>query len=145
MLELFEVHVPIAELMLRGSAMFWFLFLVFRFLLRRDVGALGLADVLLLVIVADASQNAMSGDYTTISEGFILVGTIVGWNWLLDWLAYRSPAMRRFVEPGRLLLVDRGRVHMRALRSQLITLDELKAQLRLHGVESVAEVKKCYL
>jgi uncharacterized membrane protein YcaP (DUF421 family) len=145
MFELFAVRVPAAELVLRGSAIFWFLFLVFRFVLRRDVGALGLADVLLLVIVADASQNAMSGDYTTISEGLILVGTIIGWNWLLDWLAFRSRLVRRFVEPDRLMLIDDGKPQFRNLRRQYITLEDLKAQLRLHGVESLDEVRKCYL
>jgi uncharacterized membrane protein YcaP (DUF421 family) len=145
MSELFEVRVPVAELVVRGSAVFWFLFLVFRFVLRRDVGALGLADVLLLVIVADASQNAMSGDYTTVSEGFVLVGTIIGWNLLLDWLAYQSPVVRRLVEPDRLLLVDQGKPLFRNMRRQFITLEDLMAQLRLHGVEKLDEVRKCYL
>ena len=75
--------------MLRGTLVYWLLFLIFRFVLRRDVGAVGIADILLLVIVADAAQNAMSGGYDTFSEGAILVLTIVGWNWLLDFLSYR--------------------------------------------------------
>lgn len=57
------------ELILRGSLVYWFLFLVFRFIMRRDVGAIGTADVLLLVLVADASQNAMTGGYKTVPEG----------------------------------------------------------------------------
>ena len=61
--DLFEVHVPVLELVLRGTLVYWLLFLIFRFLLRRDVGAVGIADILLLVIVADAAQNAMSGGY----------------------------------------------------------------------------------
>ena len=59
--------------MLRGTLVYWLLFLIFRFLLRRDVGAVGIADILLLVIVADAAQNAMSGGYDTFAEGAILV------------------------------------------------------------------------
>src|SRR6478736_8256920 len=98
--DLFEVHVPLLELMLRGTLVYWLLFLIFRFLLRRDVGAVGIADILLLVIVADAAQNAMSGGYDTFSEGAILVLTIVGWNWLLDVLSYRFTAVRRFTTPG---------------------------------------------
>ena len=64
---LFAVHVPVLELVIRGTAVYWFLFLVFRFIIRRDIGALGIADVLLLVILADAAQNAMAGEYSTIS------------------------------------------------------------------------------
>ena len=145
MLELFEVRMPVAELVVRGSAIFWFLFLIFRFVLRRDVSAVGVADVLLLVIVADASQNAMSGQYTTITEGFIMVGTIVGWNWLLDYLAFKSKAARRFVNPGRLLLISDGRPVPRNMQKQYITLDDLKSKLRQQGIESMAAVKKAYL
>ncbi len=67
--DLFAIHVPVSELMLRGTLVFWLLFLIFRFVLRRDVGAVGIADILLLVIVADAAQNAMSGGYDTLTEG----------------------------------------------------------------------------
>ena len=83
---LFALNVSPWELIIRGSVMYWFLFLVFRFLLRRDVGSIGVADVLLVVLIADASQNAMTADYTTVTEGLVLVSTLIGWNYLLDWL-----------------------------------------------------------
>ena len=88
--------------MLRGTLVYWLLFLIFRFVLRRDVGAVGIADILLLVIVADAAQNAMSGGYDTFAEGAILVLTIVAWNWLLDFLSCRFAIVRRFASPQRL-------------------------------------------
>jgi uncharacterized membrane protein YcaP (DUF421 family) len=144
-LDIFEVRMPVAELLIRGSAIFWFLFLLFRFVIRRDLGAVGIADVLLLVIVADAAQNAMSGPYTTITEGFILIATIVGWNLLLDWLAFRFQSFRRFAQPRRLPLVDDGEPQQRNLARQFITLEELQAKLRQQGIESLTEVKKAYL
>src|ERR1044072_5697436 len=87
--DLFSIHVPVLELGVRGTLVYWLLLAVFRFVLRRDVGAVGIADILLLVIVADAAQNAMSGGYDTFAEGAVLVCTIVGWNWLLDVLSWR--------------------------------------------------------
>lgn len=63
---LFALSVPPVELVVRGTAIYWFLFLIFRVVLRRNVGAVAIADVLLLVIVADAAQNAMAGDYKSI-------------------------------------------------------------------------------
>jgi uncharacterized membrane protein YcaP (DUF421 family) len=143
--DLFEVHVPVLELVLRGTLVYWLLFLIFRFLLRRDVGAVGIADILLLVIVADAAQNAMSGGYDTFSEGAILVSTIVGWNWLLDMLAYRFKAVRRFSSPGRLTLIKQGALQRRNLRREYITLDELHEKLREQGIEEIADVKVAYL
>ena len=143
--DLFEIHVPVAELILRGTLVYWLLFLIFRFVLRRDVGAVGIADILLLVIVADAAQNAMSGGYDTFAEGAILVGTIVGWNWLLDFLAFHFLLVRRFATPSRLTLVTRGVPNLRNLRREFISLSELQEKLREQGIEDVREVKVAYL
>ena len=143
--DLFRIHVSIPELMLRGTLVYWLLFLIFRFILRRDVGAVGIADILLLVIVADAAQNAMSGGYDTFSEGAILVLTIVGWNWLLDMLSYRFAMVRQFASPGRLTLIQRGVPQRKNLRREYITMEELHEKLREQGIEKMADVKVAYL
>ncbi len=141
MAELFRIGVDPLELVVRGTLMYWFLFLLFRFVLRRDVGSIGIADVLLLVLIADASQNAMAGGYGTVAEGFILVGTIAGWNYALDWVGYHSPRVRRLIEPPPLLLVSQGRFNRRAMRREMVTNDELMAKLREHGYERLDQVK----
>jgi uncharacterized membrane protein YcaP (DUF421 family) len=142
---LIDINVSPWELVLRGSLMYWFLFLVFRFLLRRDVGSIGVADVLLVVLVADASQNAMTGGYTSVAEGVILVSTLVGWNYLLDWASFRIRAIDRFVEPLPLKLIHRGRVNRKHLRAEMVTMSELWAHLREAGVDSLQEVKSACL
>ena len=143
--ELFAIHMPVREIILRGSAVYWFLFLIFRFVMRRDVGAVGIADILLLVIIADASQNAMAGEYKTIGEGMVLVTTIVGWNFLLDWLSYHSPAIDRFVKPRTAPLIRHGRTIQGTMAREFLTMDELKAKLREQGIERLAEVKSAWL
>jgi len=129
------------ELVARGSAMFWFLYALFRFVLRRDVGSIAMADILILVIIADASQNAMAGEYRSVSDGMVLVGTIVGWNVLVDWLAFRYAWLRRILEAPMVVLVRNGRMQRNALKEQLMSVDELRAKLRDSGVESVSDVK----
>ena len=143
--DLFAIHVSVPELMLRGTLVYWLLFLIFRFVLRRDVGAVGIADILLLVIVADAAQNAMAGGYDTFAEGAILVGTIVAWNWLLDFLSYHFKPVRRFATPSRLTLVERGTPRLRNMRREFITMDELREKLREQGIEDLKDVKAAYL
>ncbi|WP_372828061.1 DUF421 domain-containing protein [Polaromonas sp.] len=142
---LFSLSVNPLELVLRGTAMYWLLFLLFRFVLRRDVGALGIADVLLLVLIADASQNAMSGGYESITDGCILVLTIAGWNYLLDWCSFHSPRIRKFVEPAPLLLVKNGRLLRKNMRRELITMEELWSQLRTQGVKDLGEVQAAFI
>src|SRR5688572_5437836 len=92
--EIFRLTVSPWELMLRGSGIYWFLFLAFRLFVRRDMGSLAISDVLVLMLVADAAQNAMAAEYRSLVDGMILVTTILGWNVLLDWAAYVSPRMR---------------------------------------------------
>jgi uncharacterized membrane protein YcaP (DUF421 family) len=143
--ELFAVHVSPVEIVLRGSVIYWFLFLVFRFLLRRDVASLGIADVLLLVIVADASQNAMAGDYHTVSEGLILLSTIFGWNMLLDALAYRYKWAMKFTTPQTLLLIRHGKFIQKNLRKEMLTPDEVMSKLREQGVIHLRDVRHAYM
>jgi len=136
----FGLSVPPLELIVRGSAMYLLLFLLFRVVVRRRVGAVGMADILVLVIVADAAQNAMAGEYKSVTDGAILVGTILGWDMLIDWANWRFPALRGWLEAPPLLLVRNGRVIHRNLRHEFVTEDELESKLRQQGVKDVSEV-----
>lgn len=138
---LFQFGLDPLELVLRGSLVYWGLFLLFRFLLRRDTGALGIADILLLVLIADASQNAMSGGYDSVADGAVLVLTIAMWSWLMDWASFHFHVVRRWADPPPLVLVRRGALVARNLRREHITVPELMAALREHGIDKLAEVK----
>jgi uncharacterized membrane protein YcaP (DUF421 family) len=136
--------VSLVEIVVRGTVMYLGLFAAMR-LLRREAGALGLADVLVVVLIADAAQNAMSADYRSLTEGFVLVGTIIFWNFLLDWLAYRFPSVRPLIYAPPLPLVENGRCLPRNMRREMISADELEGLLREHGVERVEDVKRAWL
>jgi uncharacterized membrane protein YcaP (DUF421 family) len=94
-----------------------------------------------VVLIADAAQNAMAGSYTSITEGVVLVMTIIFWSWTLNWVAYRSSWFERFVMGPPLPLVRNGKLLRQNMRRELISEDELMSQLRLQGVNSVAEVR----
>jgi uncharacterized membrane protein YcaP (DUF421 family) len=143
--EIFGLSVSPWELVIRGSAMYLFLFLLFRVVIRRRVGAVGMADILILVIIADASQNAMSGEYKSVTDGAILVGTIVTWNMFIDWLNYRVPALQDWLEAPPLLLVQDGRILHRNLRHEFVTEQELQSKLREQGVDDVKQVAKAHM
>ncbi|HSW04616.1 DUF421 domain-containing protein [Aquabacterium sp.] len=129
------------EIVLRGTVMYGFLWALFRFVLHRDTGSLAITDILLLVLIADASQNAMTGGAQSLADGLLLVLTIAGWSYLLDWSSYRWPAVRRWVEPAPLMLVRNGQLLRANLRREMITIDEVKASLREQGIESLDVVK----
>ncbi len=132
----------ILELIIRGSVMYLFIFALLR-LFRREQGSLNTADLLVLLLVADAAQNGMAGEYTSVPEGVVLVTTIIGWNYLLDWLGYHIPAIGRLLAPAPVSLVVNGRVRVDNLRSQMLSRDDLMRQLREQGIDRLSEVKRC--
>ena len=130
----------ILEIFLRGTLTYLALFAIMRFLLKRQTGAVGIADLLVVVLIADAAQNAMGSEYRSVTEGVLLVLTIVGWDYALDWAEYRFPWLRELTRPGPLLLIKNGRLLRRNMRREMITEDELLAELRKDGVDQLAEV-----
>lgn len=133
------------ELVLRGSLIYWFLFLLFRFVLRRDSGSVGLADILVIVLIADAAQNGMSGEYKSVGGAMVLVGTIAGWNYLIDWMAFRYKWFARFAEPRVVTLVKHGRVLHKNLQRGMLTEEELQSQIHQNGIEDFDDVKHARL
>jgi uncharacterized membrane protein YcaP (DUF421 family) len=141
---LFVPTVSLLELVLRGSVMYLFVLIAMR-LFRRESGALSTADLLVVVFVADAAQNAMASEYHSVTEGAVLVATIFGWNYGLDWLGFRFPRMHRLLNPPPLLLIENGRLHRRNLRAEMLTRADLAEHLREQGIEDFADVSRCYL
>jgi uncharacterized membrane protein YcaP (DUF421 family) len=142
---LFRFEISPWELILRGSLIYWFLFFLFRFILRRDAGSVGLADILVIVLIADAAQNGMAGEYKSVSEALVLIGTIAGWNFWIDWMSFRYSWFARFAEPQVVPLIRHGNLLRRNMRHEMLTEEELASQLRQHGIEDAAEVKHAAL
>ena len=141
------VFVPtgsVVELVLRATVMYLLILAGFR-IFRRDAGSLSVSDLLVVVLIADAAQNGMAGEYKSLTEGAIVVSTIFAWNYILDWMAYRFRFVYWLLHPPSLLLIRNGQILYRNLRSQLITRQDLREQLREQGVESIESVKTCYL
>jgi uncharacterized membrane protein YcaP (DUF421 family) len=138
------VFVPtlgIAEIVLRGSIMYLGLFAVIRFMGRRQAGNFGPADLLVIVLIADAAQNGLGKEYSSVTEGLILVLTILAWEYLIDWLQYRYPALRPILAAPSLTLIEDGRLNEINLRKELLTEDELRSQLREKDVLRYDDVK----
>ncbi len=143
--ELFVFFVSPWELMLRGSLMYWFIFILLRLAGRRDFGSIGSADVLLIVLIADAAQNAMSAEYESVAEGMVLVGTLILWSVIVDRASYFFPPVNRLLEPGRVCLIKDGVMQLRGMRREYVTRTELMSELRQQGIEDLSEVRRAYM
>ena len=141
---LFTPDMPLLEIFVRGTIVYFSLFVLLR-ILRREAGTIGLADLLVIVLIADAAQNAMSGDYTSITDGLLLVVTIIAWNYVLDWVGFHVPGVGRFLHPPPLPLIDKGRMLRHNMRREFVSEDELMSHLREQGVDDVAQVRRAYI
>jgi uncharacterized membrane protein YcaP (DUF421 family) len=136
---------PPLEILSRGTIMYWCLFLLLRFLLRRDTGSAGISGILFVVLLGDAAQNAMIGNGHTVVDGGLLIATLAAWNLLLDWLGIHFKAIARLTEAPPILLVRNGRMMDRNMRRELVTREEIEAGLRNKGLESFDRVKAMYM
>ncbi len=143
--ELFVPAHSIAEMIVRGTLMYLGLFLIFRFVVGRQSSSIGLADILVVVLIADAAQNAFAKEYKSISEGIALVLTIVFWDFALDWLGYHNRFFAWLSKPAPLPLVRDGKMLFKNMRRELISPDELRSQARQQGIDDIADVKMACL
>jgi len=138
--EMFVPDRPVLEVLVRGTVMYLSLFLMLRFVLKRESSGLGMTDVLVVVLIADAAQNALAGEYRSIPDGVLLVATILFWSYALNYLGYRFPLFERLVHPPPLPLVRDGRMLRRNMRRELVTVTELESLLREQGVTDLSQV-----
>ncbi len=141
----FSFDTPVLEIIVRGSLTYLALLVMMRVVLKRQSGSLGITDVLVIVLIADASQNAMAGSYNSVPDGILLVSTLIFWNFALDWLGYRIPFIERLLTPSPLMLVLNGKMLRRNMREELVTVDDLMSQLRLQGIDDIEQVKRAFL
>jgi uncharacterized membrane protein YcaP (DUF421 family) len=142
---MFRPDTPLLEIFIRGTVMYVCLFFLLRIVLRRQSGSTGMSDLLVLVLLADAAQNAMSGQYQSITDGLLLVGVIVGWSYLFDFLAYHSDRAARIIRPRPMRLIEDGQVSTRNLRRELVSEKELRGLLREQGIQDVRRVKEAWM
>jgi uncharacterized membrane protein YcaP (DUF421 family) len=134
----------LVAVLVRGTIMYLGMFVLLR-VFRRHAGSVSIADLLLIVIIADAAQNGMAGEARSVTEALLLIGVIIFWDYTLDWLGFKSRMLARIMQPQPLLLVKNGRMLRRNMQKELITEEELMAQLRQNGIGDISEVSECRL
>lgn len=136
---------PILEIVVRGTATYVALYFLMRIVGRRESASVGVTDILVIVLVADAASTGMNGDSQTLGDGFILVLVILFWSVAIDALAYRFRWFRKIAKAGPKPLIEDGGYVRSTLRREFMTNDEVMTQLRLRGVEDISQVHRAYL
>ena len=140
--KMFVPSLSLWEIIIRGTLTYWFCFLYIRFF-RRGAGQLGIADLLFITLISDASQNAMAGEYDSVTEGCLLVGVLVFWDYTINWLGFRSVIFSKLSDPEAVLLIKNGVLQRQNMKKELISESELLGMLREQGVDDLKTVKTC--
>ncbi len=143
--ELFAPSMHLGEIAVRGTVVFLALLLLMRVAGQREAGGLGITDLLVVVLIAQAASGGLSGDGTSITDGLLLVVTVLFWSVVVDALAYRFPHLARVVKARPRVLARDGELDRRALHREFMTRDEVMSQLRLHGIGDLDEVERVVL
>ena len=133
------------EVVIRGTVVYFAIFIILRAIAKQLSGGINLADLLLLVLVADAAQNALAGEYNSITDGLVLVSTLAFWSYFIDWLGYKWPAAGRLLHPAPVELVKDGKELVRNMRRELITHEELMTHVRQAGAQELGQVKRAWM
>lgn len=137
---MWEMSLPWWHFVVRGVIVYGFLLVLLRMTGKRQVGQLAPFDLILLLVLSNAVQNAMTGGDNSVPGGLITAATLVGVNWVVGYATFRSKWLEAIVEGRPVVLVHDGRVDERALRRMQLTHHELAGALRAAGVASPEKV-----
>jgi uncharacterized membrane protein YcaP (DUF421 family) len=142
---IFDPSVPLLEIFARGTVVYLGLLALLRVVGQRETGAIGLHDLLVVVLIAEAIQQGLTGGYNAVPDGLMIVVVILAWSVAIDAIAWRWPRLGSIVKPRPKLLIEDGKINQKALLRELMTYDEVLSQLRLHGIEDPSQVKRAYI
>ena len=129
----------------RTAIVYVVLVIGFRLLGKRTAGQLSTLGLVVLLIVANAVQNAMVGENTTLIGGLLAAAVILGLDLGLNRLADRWKPLREWLDGVPTLLVENGVVDLATLRAEGVSERELATALRQSGLLTAAEARAVYL
>ena len=142
---MFATSVPLLESVVRGTVTYLVVLLLMRLVGQREAGGIGITDVLLVVLVAQAAAPGLSGEADSITDSVVSVVTILLWSVVIDALSYRFPAMSHLLKSRPKPLIHQGRLNRRVMRREFMTEEEVTEQLRLYGVQDISSVERAYI
>jgi uncharacterized membrane protein YcaP (DUF421 family) len=143
--EMFELAMPWWEFVLRASIVYFILLVMIRVSGKRTMGQFTPFDMLLVVLLGNAVQNALLGKDTSIGGGLLLAATLIALNWIVGLVSARSPRVEAIIEGSPVLLARDGKVYRDVLRKELISRADFDKALREAGCTEVDEIRSAVL
>jgi len=136
---------PLAEVVVRSVAVYLFIVLAIRLFGKKELAQLSVIDLVFILLISNAVQNAMVGDNTTLPGGLVAALALFATNFILKRLLFKNKNISELVQGKSVMLVYEGNPIPDNLRHADITLEEIEAAAREHGVEKISQVKLAIL
>lgn len=142
---IFIPALPMLEGVVRGTVTFVALLILMRIVGQRESGGLGVTDVLIIVLVAQAAGPALYTQDSTVADSFVVIVTILFWSVVVDAVSYRFPVFSRLVKARPKPLIREGELNRHTMHREFMSREEVESQLRLHGIHDLSRVQQAYL
>jgi uncharacterized membrane protein YcaP (DUF421 family) len=142
---MWNLGVPVWELILRSAIVYIFLIVLLRLTGKRQVGQLAPFDLVLLLVLSNAVQNSMNGGDNSLIGGLISATTLVSLNFVVALATYRFKSVEVLVEGRPQVLIHNGKLYESALTDARLTRHELDAALRRASCADVEDVRYAVL
>jgi uncharacterized membrane protein YcaP (DUF421 family) len=133
------------DIVFRSGAVYLFMLLAIRLSGKKELSQLSVTDLVLILLISNAVQNAMVGPNTSLLGGILAAAVLFVINYLLKRISYASPFFSRIIAGEETMLIYKGNVIEENLKRERITLDEIKAVIREHGIDSISHVELAIL
>ena len=143
--DLLVPSVPLWNLILRSVIVYIAVLMLLRLSGKRQVANLGTSELVALLLISNAVQNAMNGGDNSLTGGLVLAGVLMVMSFILAALTYFSRDWERFIQGRPTLLIHHGVLQRNNLRRELLNVRELRAQLRKQGIQNIDEVEEAVL
>ncbi len=132
--------IGIVRIAASSVAVYLFIILAIRLFGKKELSQLSLVDLVFILLISNSVQNAMVGNNTTLLGGLTAATALFVTNWLLKNLIYKSKGISRTIQGTPVILVYEGKIIAKNLEKTQISIDELEAAIREHGVKDVSFV-----
>jgi len=143
--QLFRMGTPAWEVVVRTGLVYVAVVVLFRVLGKREIGQMNLIDLVLLLLIANAVQNAMVGADASLQGGLLAAGILVSMDRGLAAIRIRSGRVDRALLGEPVLLVSAGHTLPGHLRKQGLTDEDVLMAVREHGIERIEQVGAAWL
>ena len=117
-----------------------FIVIAIRLFGKKELAQLSVVDLVFILLISHAVQNALVGPDSTLSGGLVAASTLFIVNYALKYLQYRFPKFNKAIEGDATMLIYKGKMIESHMKKAQITEDELMEAVREHGVTNVKEV-----